>query len=216
MGTRGSVGVIYQEKEKLGYNHFDSYPDVLGADTLEFIAKVNKEDGWDKFKENVSKLKNIEEKVITDEKLMKKYEKYANLSVSEQKLSDPYCLFRKIQGVDWIGEVYSGDLEHYPLNNRFIKDSLFCEYAYIINLDTMKLEFYEGYQKTSQKGNRFGDVVYDDVYYPCRLVGLFNLLEINNNNTELLDKMNYIVESGSDDPSVSVYIRKKKLERLNE
>ena len=138
MGTRGSVGVIYQEQEKLGYNQFESYPYGLGIEVLNIISKINREDGWNKFKENVSQLKNIKEKEITNSELLTKYERYADLSVSKQKISDPYCLFRKIQGSEWLNEVYSGYLQDYPFNNKFIYDSLFCEYAYIMNYTQTK------------------------------------------------------------------------------
>lgn len=215
MGTRGSVGVIYQEKAKLGYNHWDSYPDSLGVDILSVISNINKQNGWNIFKENISKLKDIVKKKITDNKIIERYKKYADLSVDNGKLSNPYCLFRKLQGVEWIDEVYEGNIEHYTFSNDFIKDSLFCEYAYIINLDTMKLEFYDGYQKIPQKGNFFGSKPNEDGYYPCRLVAVFNLLNIIDNMYEIVDKMNYINELGKDDPSVSVYFRKFKLEKIN-
>ena len=192
MGTRGSVGVIYQEQEKLGYNQFDSYPDGLGTNMLNFVSKINREDGWDEFKKSVAQLRNIEETEITDNQIIEKYKKYSNLSVSEQKLSDPYCLFREIQGSDWLDEVYNGNLQDFPFNNRFIKSSLFCDYAYIINLDTMKFEFYSGFQKIPQKGNKFGDTPNEDGDYPCRLVGVFNLLDIYDDIT-ILEKMNKII-----------------------
>jgi len=218
MGTRGSVGFIQQEKPALSYNHFDSYPDGLGSDVLGFIFKINLENGWELFKERAAKLKNIEEKLITDTLIMEKYEKYSNLGVSEQKLSDPYCLFREIQGYEWMNEVYKGELEHYPLNNDFIKSSLFCEYAYIINLDTMKLEFYDGYQKKQQIGNKFGEETNEDGYYPCRLVCVFDLLNINNTEvvSDITHKMQKVCQSNADDPSVINYFRKPKLEILNE
>jgi hypothetical protein len=218
MGTRGSVGVIYQEKEKLGYNQFDSYPDGLGKDILNIVTKINRENEWSILKDRISKLKNVGEREIMDTRIMEKYKKYSDLSVSEQKLSDPYCLFRKIQGVDWIEKVYSGDLEDYPLNNEFIKDSLFCEYAYLINLDTMKLEFYSGFQESPQKDNRFGQTINEDGYYPCRLVGLFDISDIIDSDDidKIVYKMNSIVESEKDDPSVLSYLRKEKLEKINE
>ena len=215
MGTRGSVGFIYKDKESLSYNHFDSYPEGLGNNVLKLISKINLENGWNKFKENASHLNNITGK-ITDNNLIEKYKKYSDLSVSEQSYSDPYCLFRKIQGADWLNELYNSELQDYMLNNNFIKDSLFCEYAYIINLDTMKLEFYDGFQKKPQLGNKFG-IIPDDEYYPCRLVSLFDLETIKDDNiTDLIEKMNNICESKEDDPSVVTYLRKNKLEEINE
>ena len=58
---------------------------------------------------------------------------------------DWYCLLRHAQG-DL--NVYKNGLRYMIDNHDFIKDSLFCEYAYIINLDTKRLEFYVGFQKT--------------------------------------------------------------------
>ena len=218
MGTRGSVGFIYKNEVKLAYNGYDSYPDGLGADILDLIVKINIEDGWDKFISNGEKLKNIEGEV-TDNELIERYKKYSNLDVSSKKLSDSYCLFREIQGVDWLEEMYRGDLEHYPLNNKFIKESLFCEYAYIINLDTMKFEFYDGFQQKKQIGNRFGEELCEG-YYPCRLVGVFNLTDINSKDKsdDLVERMQKILDDGDgvDDPSVLSYFRKPKLDVINE
>lgn len=56
--------------------------------------------------------------------------------------------------------------------NGFIKDSLFCEYGYVINLDKNVLEFWVGFQHKPQEGNRYGtESIYDDKeYYPCKLL----------------------------------------------
>lgn len=214
MGTRGSVGFIYNDKEYLSYNQFDSYPEGLGHDVLKFISNINLENGWDKFKENAQYLKNVTGK-ITDNNLIEKYKKYSDLSVSNQSYSDPYCLFRKIQGSSWLTELYEGSLQDYNLNNNFIKDSLYCEYAYIINLDTMMFEYYDGFQKKPQKNSRFGTVPYEN-YYPCRLVFLYNLEYIKNDKINfLVKKMNNISNSGEDDPSVLNFSRKYKLESIN-
>jgi hypothetical protein len=40
-------------------------------------------------------------------------------------------------------------------SHEFIKDSLFCEYAYIINLDTELLEFYTGFNKNKDAKGRY-------------------------------------------------------------
>lgn len=214
MGTRGSVGFIYKGEVKLSYNHNDSYPDGLGADLLDLIVKINKENGWQQFKDNAEKLKHIEGEV-TDSELIEKYKKYSNLNVSEQKLSDPYCLFREIQGAEWLDEMYKGDLEHYILDNRFIKESLFCEYAYVVDLDSMKFEFYNGFQHKPQVGNRFGQELVEE-YYPCRLMGVFNLFDIKSEDaaSELVEKMLKIIEDEKDDPSVSAHFRIPKIKEL--
>lgn len=56
---------------------------------------------------------------------------------------------------------YQGDLSAYKrgitrmINNAtFMQDSLFCEWAYIINLDTNKLEVYKGFNQV-KSNNRY-------------------------------------------------------------
>jgi len=66
----------------------------------------------------------------------------------------------------------------------FPKASLFCEYAYIVNFDTGKLECYRGFQTFRHKRGRYasadGIVPYEgaDPYYGCKLVKTFNLVKI--------------------------------------
>jgi len=55
---------------------------------------------------------------------------------------------------------------------------LFCEYAYVIDLDKMVIEFYKGYQHKHQIGNRFG-MSKDDGYFPCAKVGQIALSGIS-------------------------------------
>ena len=40
-------------------------------------------------------------------------------------------------------------------NSEFLKDSLFCEYAYIINLDEKVLEIYRGFNKSPDGAGRY-------------------------------------------------------------
>lgn len=64
--------------------------------------------------------------------------------------------------------------------NLFIKNSLFCEYAYVIDLDQEELLFYKGGQTKPQEGNRYGTEAIQTKgalkpYYPCRLCAAFAL-----------------------------------------
>jgi hypothetical protein len=217
MGTRGTTGIIINNIPKLTFNNFDSYPSGLGNSVIEFIKFVNKEEnGWEILKKNADKVVELDGNELDSSKeedriIIEKYKKYADLGVSNKRYEDLYCLFRKIQGIEWLYEIFKGELEHYVFNNNFIKDSLYCEYAYIINLDTMKLEFYDGFQKKPQKGNRFGEIA-EKEYFPCRLVSVFNL---NGISTKVIKKMEKICESNVDDPSVQKYFRKPKLDILN-
>jgi hypothetical protein len=95
--------------------------------------------------------------------------------------------------------MYEGKIQDYIIDNQFIKESLYCEYGYIINLDNMKLEYYLGDQEKPQKNNRFGNTIIDG-YYPCRLVCNFDILSISEDNFEnIIEKMKRIDETRIDE-----------------
>ena len=40
MGTSGAIGFVVDGKEFVAYNHFDSYPENLGKEVVEFIRSL--------------------------------------------------------------------------------------------------------------------------------------------------------------------------------
>lgn len=70
---------------------------------------------------------------------------------------------------------------HFVENNDFIKESLFCEYGYIINLDSNLLEFWIGHQDKPSYGNRYGTcntpLGYAGAmpYWPCLKIAEYQL-----------------------------------------
>lgn len=72
-----------------------------------------------------------------------------DMDVSKESVDDWYCLLFKIQGdLFALNGLVNSEKKGYMIDkSSFIKDSLLCEYAYIINLDTHMLEFWVGCQK---------------------------------------------------------------------
>lgn len=138
--------------------------------------------GWEQLKKNLIEVEEIDEKVPPTKEVQDRYIslRYYNSNVSNQSPTDWYCLLRNIQGIDTFSEIIKGNLKHISNNADFFKDSLFCEWGYLINLDTMKFEVYRGFQKSPQEGNRFGQekIKQDYEYYPCALVTEFPLNSI--------------------------------------
>lgn len=195
MGTRGMYGFRINGTDKCTYNHYDSYPEGLGRDITRFAAMVRPE----AMKEFASAIKLVDtETPPTDEQISKcKRYGYCDFGVSTQSETDWYCLTRKLQG-DFakMTESMLNEWDYYmPDNSEFIKDSLFCEYAYIINLDTGTLEFYQGFQREPQEGNRFGEKPNEDGYYPCRLMCEFPLDDIGS----LHDTVNEMIRICAED-----------------
>lgn len=215
MENMGTFGFIYNNKEYLIYNKFYSEPESLGADILSFIINANNY-GWNVLKDNVLKLKSIYNFNILDEDILKKYVETYNISDSEKLFMDPQYLEREVEGLDWLVEIYNSRLEHWPIDNRFILDSLNCEFGYILNLDYMCLEFYIGNQKRPQINNRFGILNTIDEYYPCKLVGVFKFFNINDESMiEILNRMRYLYINDVEDSSVKLYYRELKLKNIN-
>ncbi|MBR2810525.1 MAG: hypothetical protein IKD69_04015 [Solobacterium sp.] len=53
------------------------------------------------------------------------------------------------------------------MDARFIQDSLFREYARVIDLDENRLLFHVSFQKTPQEDNRYGCSPDENGYYPA-------------------------------------------------
>ena len=149
--TNGASGFKIDNEYKVTYNHYDSNPDGLGEDVVNFVKEVIKtRGGLNKLKRNVSKLKLVRSGVPASKTNQKKYKRYANMDVSTRKITEWYVLLRNAQGIDGIRDIYNGKLDIMINSLSFLRDSDFCEYAYIINLDENRLEFYEGGSKTPQ------------------------------------------------------------------
>ena len=179
MSTRGLYGIRKNGIDKCTYNHSDSYPSWLGRRVLKFCANNTVDD----LKKFFDKIELVDESIKPTEEQIKKCVDagYYNRTVSTQSVDDWYCLLRNLQGnFDEYQDLIDNDKEKTIFMTdgiSFIKDSLFCEYAYIINLDDEVLEFYKGFQKEAQKGNRYGETE-EDGYYPCKLVFTISLDKI--------------------------------------
>jgi len=193
MGTRGAYGFRKNNEDKLTYNHFDSYPEWLGNEVVDFCKSVSIKE----LNEIYDRIELIDTNNSTPTpEQIKKCEPWTDLGVSEQSTSDWYCLLRKAQGNL---AVYKEGIPYMPNHNNFILDSLFCEYAYIINLDDNVLEFWRGFQDYEDPSgcNRYGETK-DGRYGPCRLLGTFQLplameTETYVEQMELLTKEEYRV-----------------------
>lgn len=90
--------------------------------------------------------------------------------------------------------------------NYFIRDSLMCEYGYVVNLDLRALEFYVGFQLKSQSTNRYGAEITrhgqgsDMDYYPCKLAGVFSFDEIRSCPSDMvIHTMNNLADEEADE-----------------
>jgi hypothetical protein len=171
MGTRGTWGYIIDEQPKLTYNHFDSYPSGLGEAVLAHARRPIEE-----LRTGARALTMVDESTNATREHIDAAKK-ADLHdprVSTGQATEYYSLLRNLQG-DPDAQLRFGvmiDGAGFPL------DSLFCEWAYIIDLDQEVFEVYLGFQTEPHHEGRFASDEPDRDYYPVRLVATFPLSDL--------------------------------------
>ena len=86
--------------------------------------------------------------------------------LKDKTIEDLKCEFDSIVLVnEYVRNAFeNGFKSEFQDASDFLADSLFCEYAYIINLDSKKLEIYHGFNRNKNAAGR-----YAKVSNPCEL-----------------------------------------------
>lgn len=153
MGTRSLICVVKDNEYKVAqYSQWDGYPEGQGVKILKFIRENNIEE----FKEKISKCSFVN---------------------GEEK----YSYLNRDTGADILSFIIKDNDENIKLENSidFAQDSLFCEWAYVIDLDKNTFEVYEGFNKEPlSKEERFYSEFNKKGYYPVKHVISFDLNEL--------------------------------------
>ena len=179
MGTRGVIGFFKDSKGKITYNHFDSYPDGVGVDILEEIKGFSVEE----IKEGFDNINLVDDDKQPTEKEIKDFSVYSNSSVGSQGMNNTeiktyYQLLRNVQGT--LKPYIKKEVNLMIDSESFLKDSLFCEWGYIINLDKEVLEVWEGFKETPQE-NRYKidkGLNHEGNYFNCALIKEYPLNDL--------------------------------------
>lgn len=189
MGTRGIVGVVIDGEIKVAYNHYDSYPSALGINTLTF-ARTMPED----MRAQARRLTAVDEDVPPTAEQIEQLQQYADRGVSTGELTDWYVLLRNTQGD--LGKILKAGF--YVSATDFARDSLFCEYGYVLDLDTLTFEAYRGFVRAPHTQGQFAALgalplrewqieagKTEPEYWPIRLVGTWPLNDLPDDETFL-------------------------------
>ena len=87
-------------------------------------------------------------------------------------------------GVEFLTACKNGDFSGFDIvedSIDFIKDSLFCEWAYFYDRDHDIFEIWKGYQKFPDSTNPFGQETRND-YYPCKRIFRGHISSIDAND----------------------------------
>lgn len=197
MGTRHLIAVQHDGKYKLAqYGQWDGYPDGQGTTVLAFAREH-----LDTKKKQAAFVKQLDARVrfVTEQDdLDKLWQEAVGKKPSKsgfEAVGDANTFGKKFPGMS---RDTGGDILELvrkakaPLFTRdsidFAADSLFCEWAYVVDLDKGTLEVFKGFnQKPLEKGERFAKLKDDathrkpeDKYYPVKLKAQFKLDDLPN------------------------------------
>lgn len=178
MGTRNLTIVHKNGEYKVAqYGQWDGYPEGLGATLLNFLKNVNM-DSFRNAIDNVSfytqeELEEIDKQIDEARKVIPNYEwqrYYPHLSRD--------C------GGDILNRIVFKGVTKVKNAIDFAADSLFCEWAYVIDLDTNKFEVYKGFNKEElssderfycmeEKRDKENDILKN--YHPIKFVKSYDL-----------------------------------------
>lgn len=180
MGTRHLVAVQVDGEYKIAqYGQWDGYPEGQGATVLAFLAAANLE----AFRDKLRLTQFATEEQIEDAWVAAGYKRgneFVSMDVSE-RLKELHPELSRDTGAKVLEIVLaSPNPETLLLENSitFAQDSLFCEYAYVIDLDAGQFEFYTGFNRDEVTEGRFAgpkESGHDKSYGPVRLRGTWPL-----------------------------------------
>ena len=181
MGTRNLTCIYKGGKHKVAqYGQWDGYPDGLGLDILRILTKEN--------------IKTLSDRIdrcvfISDDDVAEIYESfgakdgYIGFGDSKRVAKEYPLLHRDNSGDKVIDYILSNDLDAYRLSDRidFAVDGLYCEWCYVIDLDSRVFEVYRGFSQVEAVG-RFADMDKKEYsvgdYYPVTLVYSWGLNDL--------------------------------------
>jgi len=176
MGTRNLVAVFYGGEYKVAqYGQWDGYPSGQGSEVCDFIqSRMDLE----KFKKAVGECKFLSDDEVSErwfECGASKDNEFVSMDVSD-KFKRTYPALSRDAGAKVLDMVQDG-ARHLKNSVEFAGDSLFCEWAYVLDLDNLMLEVYKGFNKDPlDKSERFYSFELRDAdhrkekYSPIKLV----------------------------------------------
>jgi hypothetical protein len=179
MGTRNLTMVISNGETKVAqYGQWDGYPSGNGVVVLDFLSTNNLDD----FKKKLSKVKFMngsKEKEIN--KWLKSIGCENGWMDGDQSIlyHQKYPYLTRDNGAKILEMIMNGEEDEIWITDStdFASDSLFCEWAYLVDLDKNVLEVYEGFnQKPLTIEDRFFNLTdKESEYYPIKLIKKYDL-----------------------------------------
>lgn len=178
MGTRHLIAVQLDGEYKIAqYGQWDGYPAGQGKTVLNFLRSAD----LDVFKEKVRNCTWATDEQFEDQWVAAGAPRGAEsvpMSIAD-KFEQLFPENSRNTGAKILDIVYRADKPLALRNNiDFAQDGLFCEYAYVIDLDANTLEVYTGFHKEPVLEGRFAGPMesgHDKSYGPIQIRGTWSL-----------------------------------------
>ena len=178
MGTRHLIAVVKNNQYKVAqYGQWDGYPEGQGLEVLRFLKQKWKRDV---FSVNVEQLS-----FLSDEESKRRWVECGadpDSSATTMEVANTFGRAYPENSRDTgaaVLEIIQNATEPLKLQDsiEFASDSLFCEWAYVIDLDQNTLEVYRGFNKKPlSSSERFAFLQHlGTEYYPIKHVITYNL-----------------------------------------
>lgn len=176
MGTRHLTCVVVDGEMKVAqYGQWDGYLEGQGKTIVEFLTKLT-ESEMRVFKDNVRKCTWVDDKEI-DKRLKSVGSKDGWMTLDQsEKWKQNWPELSRDTGAEILMLILIEPRGIQDARN-FAADSLFCEFAYVVDLDKEVLEIYRGFQTKAHKSGRFAKLPKGknpdgtpSEYYPVKLV----------------------------------------------
>lgn len=181
MGTRNLTMVELKGQLKVAqYGQWDGNPMGQGLTILNFILKeLNTDSKIEDFKIMLSECK-----FLTKEESDKLY--------NSEGWRRNFPQLSRDTGAEILDLINNGFTTNLIDSSKFASDSLFCEYAYLINLDNNTLEIYKGFNKIDlTEKDRFyylKDEEPNSEYKPIKIWKTFNFSDLKEDTMKKLEE----------------------------
>jgi hypothetical protein len=179
MGTRHLIAVMADGKYKIAqYGQWDGYPEGQGVTALEFLRTATNRK---RLKAALKHCVWVTEAEIAATMKKLKVDEWMN---EEQAAiyHSTYPLFSRNHGAEILRMVATTPKKARPIrlydSTSFAGDSLYCEWAYVVDFDKETFEVYKGFNESPlDKDERFAHLPEDtdQAWKPVRLVKSFRL-----------------------------------------
>lgn len=187
MGTRNSTMVVIGGEYRVSqYGQWDGYIEAAGLGILEFLRNIIP-DEEESFKEKVKRCHYATEEELTS--LQAELD-----SMGHEAFYKKYPAWTRDTGfgiLSLINDLPDGESLILQEDIDFVNDSLFCEYAYVIDMDKRMFEVYTGFtqERLSKEDRFYKETPPKGDYYPVKLHTAYSFDSLpTNEELQLIDK----------------------------